>query len=200
MSRDSTGPKVEIAFGCLVALLIGVGWLGLSRMGQINASTNRLFGERWEKLYTTRLAASYFNTNNRFIMRSFLREDANNEDASSLAAQTNENTLKASAAWKQIETQPISPEERELLAKITTAELPADESLKRTWSLLVKQGKTAEVNKSLVNETLPLLNKYRDAWVSFTDYEEDQLNRARRRALRVMRSSGAFPRHWYLWR
>ncbi len=55
------------------------------------------------------------------------------------------------------------PEERELLAKITTAELPADESLKRTWSLLVKQGKTAEVNKSLVNETLPLLNKYRDA-------------------------------------
>ena len=60
MRRDSTGLKVEIAFGCLVALLIGVSWLGLSRMGQINASTNRLFDERWEKLYTTRQAASYF--------------------------------------------------------------------------------------------------------------------------------------------
>jgi two-component system cell cycle sensor histidine kinase/response regulator CckA len=178
MRRDSTGLKVEIAFGCLVALLIGVGWLGLSRMGQINASANRLFDERWEKLYIARLATSYFNTNNRIIMRSFLREDVNHEETSALAAQMNENTLKASAAWKQIEATPISGEERELLSKVTVAKVPADKSLQRTWSLLINKGKTAEVNKSMVNETLPLLNKYRDAWVSFTDYEEDQLSRA----------------------
>ena len=71
MRRDSTGLKVEIAFGCLIALLIGVGWLGLSRMGQINASTNRLFNERWEKLYSTRQAASYFNANNRIAITRF---------------------------------------------------------------------------------------------------------------------------------
>jgi PAS domain S-box-containing protein len=177
MRRDSTGLKVEIAFGCLVALLIGVGWLGLSRMGQINASANHLFDERWEKLYTARLATSYFNTNNRIIMRSFLREDVNHEETSALAAQMNDNTLKASAAWKQIEVAPISGEERVLLSKVTAAKVPADESLQRTWSLLINKGKTAEVNKSMVNETLPLLNKYRDAWVSFTDYEEDQLSR-----------------------
>jgi two-component system, cell cycle sensor histidine kinase and response regulator CckA len=178
MHRDSTGLKVEIAFGCLVALLIGVGWLGLSRMGQINASTNRIFDQRWEKLYAARLAASYFNTNNRIIMRSFLREGADREETSALAAQIIDNTLKASAAWKRIEAGPISDEERELLRILTAAKVPADESLQRTWSLLVKQGKTAEVNNSMANETIPLLNKYRDAWVAFTDYEEDQLSRA----------------------
>jgi len=42
MRWDSTGLKVEIAFGCLIALLIGVSWLGLSRMGQINAGLNEI--------------------------------------------------------------------------------------------------------------------------------------------------------------
>ena len=169
---------MEIAFGCLVALLIGVGWLGLSRMGQINASTNRLFDDRWDRLYTARLAASFFNANNRIIMSSFLKEGINHEESSALAAQMKENTLKASAAWKQIEAEPISEAERELLRKVTAAKVPADESLQRTWSLLLNQGKTAEVNKSMVNETLPLLNKYRDAWVAFAEYEEDQLSQA----------------------
>ena len=70
VSRDSTGLKVEIAFGCLVALLIGVGWLGLSRMGQINASTNRLFNERWEKLYSCPSGSLLFQfqlPNHRFV-------------------------------------------------------------------------------------------------------------------------------------
>jgi PAS domain S-box-containing protein len=176
--RDSSGLKLEIAFGCLIALLIGVGWLGLSRMGQINASTNRLFDERWERLYAARLATSYFNTNNRIIMRFFLTDGMSHEEASALAAQMKENNLQASATWKQIEVEQISDTERELLRKVLAAKLPADESLEKTSALLVNQGKTAEVNKLMVNETLPLLNKYRDAWLAVTDYEEDQLSRA----------------------
>jgi two-component system cell cycle sensor histidine kinase/response regulator CckA len=176
--RDSAGLKLEIAFGCLIALLIGVGWLGLSRMGQINASTNRLFDERWERLYAARLATSFFNSNNRIIMQFFLTEGMNREEASALAAQMKENNLQASATWKRIETAQISDAERELLRKVTAAKLPADESLERTSALLVNQGKTKEVNKLMVEETLPLLNKYRDAWLAVTDYEEAQLSRA----------------------
>jgi two-component system, cell cycle sensor histidine kinase and response regulator CckA len=176
--RDSAGLKLEIAFGCLIALLIGVGWLGLSRMGQINASTNRLFDERWERLYAARLATSYFNTNNRIIMRFFLTEGMSHEEASALAAQMKENNLQASATWKQIEVEQISDAERELLRKVIAAKLPADESLEKTSALLVNQGKTTEANKLMVNETLPLLNRYRDAWLAVTNFEEDQLSRA----------------------
>jgi PAS domain S-box-containing protein len=179
MRRDSTGRKVEIAFGCLVALLIGVGWLGLSRMGQINASTNRLFDERWEKLYATRQAASYFNSNYRIAIHIFLTGPKDKEETTLLVAQLKENTLKGSAAWKKIEAQPASELEKDLLQKVTRAEVPAHESLQRNLSLLVDQGKVSEANAMMLNQTLPLLNKYRDAWTPYLEYEEDQMNQAR---------------------
>jgi PAS domain S-box-containing protein len=179
MRRDSTGLKVEIAFGCLIALLIGVGWLGLSRMRQINASTNRLFDERWEKLYTTRQAASYFNSNYRIAIRVFLVKPSDKEETVALVAQLKENSLKGSAAWKQIEAEPATDAERELLRKVDTARVSAYESLQRSLSLLVDQGNALDANKMMVNETLPLLNKYRDSWGAYLEYEEDQMSQAR---------------------
>src|ERR1700751_2306169 len=61
MRKDATGIKVGIAFAFLVALLVGVGWLGLSRLGQLNACANRLFNERGQRRLETRQAVSYFN-------------------------------------------------------------------------------------------------------------------------------------------
>ena len=87
-----------------------------------------------------------------------------------------------------------------MLGKIKTAKAAADESLEKMMRLLVNQGKSAEAKRMMVNETLPLLNKYRDAWASFTEYEEDQLSQAGVRTRRVMPSSGGFPRRWCCWR
>jgi two-component system cell cycle sensor histidine kinase/response regulator CckA len=179
MRRDSTGLKVEIAFGCLVALLIGVGWLGLSRMGQINASANRLFDERWEKLYVTRQAASSFNSNYRIAIRVFLTKPKDKEETVALVAQLKENTLKGSAAWKKIEAQPANEAEKDLLQKANAAEVPAYESLQQCMSLLVDQGKAPEASRMMLDRTLPLLNKYRDAYTPYLEYEEDQMNHAR---------------------
>ena len=86
MSRDSTGLKLGIAFGCLVALIVGVGWLGLSRMGQINASANQLFNEHWEKLYITRRAAADFNSGYRIAIRAFLTGPKDKAKAAALVA------------------------------------------------------------------------------------------------------------------
>jgi two-component system, cell cycle sensor histidine kinase and response regulator CckA len=179
MRRDSTGLKVEIAFSCLVALLIGVGWLGLSRMGQINASANNLFNERWEKLYITRQAASYFNSGYRIAIRLFLTEPKDKQETGKLVAQLKENAEKDAAAWKEIEGQPGTNTERELLGKVDAAGVPAYESLQRATSLLVNQNKSVEAKKVMLGETLPLLNKYRDAWQGYIEYEEDQMNQAR---------------------
>ena len=179
MRRDSTGLKVEIAFGLLVGLLVGVGWLGLSRMGQINASTNRLFNDRWEKLFATRQAVSYFNSNYRLAIRLFFVEPADQQETPKLVAQLRENTDKGSAAWKQIEEGPATGTERELLNKVTAAGIPAYASLQKSLSLLVDQGKVPEAKRMVATETLPLLNKYRDSWGPYIDYEEDQMNQAR---------------------
>jgi two-component system cell cycle sensor histidine kinase/response regulator CckA len=179
MRRDSTGLKVEIAFGCLVALLIGVGWLGLSRMGQINASANSLFNERWEKLFITRKAASHFNSGYRIAIRLFLMEPKDKEETGKLLAQLQESTAKGAAAWKEIEGQPGTNTERELLGKVDAAAAPAYESLQQATNLLIDQKKSVEAKKMMLGETLPLLNKYRDAWESYIEYEEDQMNQAR---------------------
>ena len=179
MRRDSTGLKVEIAFGCLVALLIGVGWLGLSRMQQINASANRLFDERWDKLYATRPAASYFNSNYRIAIRVFLSEPKNKQETAALVAQLKENALKGSATWKKLEAEPANDLEKDLLHKVNVAAVPAYESLQRSLSLLVDQGKAQEANRMMLDQTLPLLNQYRDAWTPYLEYEEDQMNQAR---------------------
>jgi two-component system cell cycle sensor histidine kinase/response regulator CckA len=179
MRRSSTGLKVELAFGCLVALLIGVGWLGLSRMGQINASANHLFDERWEKLYVTRQAASSFNSNYRIAIRVFLTKPKDKEETAALVAQLKENTLKGSAAWKKIQVEPANEVEKGLLQKVNAAEVPASESLQQSLSLLVDQGKALEANRMMLDQTLPLLNKYRDAYTPYLEYEEDQMNRAR---------------------
>jgi len=42
--------------------------------------------------------------------------------------------------------------------------------------MLVKQETTAEVNKEMDNETLPALDKHRDAWAALVQYEENQMN------------------------
>ena len=97
MRRDSTGLKVEIAFGCLVALLIGVSWMGLSRMGQINASSNRVFDERSQKLDAVRQGSYYVNANFRTTLRFFLEAKGSPAELAAYAAQLKANTLKGSS-------------------------------------------------------------------------------------------------------
>ncbi|HXC33103.1 MAG TPA: PAS domain S-box protein [Verrucomicrobiae bacterium] len=179
MRKDATGLKVGIAFACLVALLVGVGWLGLSRMGQINASANRLFNEREQTLLETRQAVSYFNTNYRIVIRLLLLAPEENREAPALVAQLTENATKGTAAWKTIEAQPATPAEQELFSKVTSAQGAAYESLQRALALLVDEGKTAEGRKMMATETLPLLNKYRDSWGPYIEYEEDQMSQSR---------------------
>jgi PAS domain S-box-containing protein len=180
MRRDSTWLKVGVAFGSLIALLIGVGWLGLSRMGQINTTTNRLFDEHSQKLEAARQTASYFTSNYRIVIRLFLMEPRDKEEeTAALVAQLKENTLKGSAAWKQIESGPATAAEKEMIRNINTAGGPAYESLMKAVSLLVDQGKAGDARKIIVDDTLPLLNKYRDSWTPYLDYEEYQLNQAR---------------------
>src|SRR5215472_6415256 len=43
MRTDSTGVKLGVAFGFLIALLIGVSWLALTRTRQIDSGSNKAF-------------------------------------------------------------------------------------------------------------------------------------------------------------
>jgi hypothetical protein len=47
MKKNSIALKLAIAFGLLVSILLGVGWLGLSRMGRLNDEHEGIVGKRW---------------------------------------------------------------------------------------------------------------------------------------------------------
>ena len=135
MRKDSTGLKLEMAFGCLIALLVGVGWLGLSRMGQLNVSTSRLFEERAERFNSVRQASSYVNANYRATMQFFLTAQGSEEELSALAAQVRENDAKIAAYWKRIEAEPVADAEKEIFSKIKATKAPADESLQKLMNM-----------------------------------------------------------------
>jgi hypothetical protein len=136
MKKDSTGVKLGIAFGFLIALLIGVGWFGLSRMGQVNAEVSRLFNQRWEKLQLARQAVFYSNSNYRIIMKLVLLQNKVKQEADLLTVEREENRQKVFAAQKKIETMIDSEEEKELLAKIDESRGPTGKTLQKLFDLL----------------------------------------------------------------
>jgi two-component system cell cycle sensor histidine kinase/response regulator CckA len=179
MRRDSTGVKLGIAFGFLVSLLIGVGWLGLSRMGQINAEMNRLFNQRFAKLQLARQALVYSSLNYRLVMEIVLMKKVPKTSAGLLQAGRAENRKKGAEAEKQIVAMIDSDVERRLLAKVDESRIISTKSLEKLLDLLVNQGKTDDARQVMVNETAPLVDQYRDAWLAVTEYEQNQLNLAR---------------------
>jgi len=176
--KDSTTLKLEAAFGCLIALLVGVGWLGLSRMAQINDSTIRLFETRAQKLNIVRQASYYANADYRLTMRFLLTAKGSPEEGAALADQVRDNQSKGAVYWKQIQAENISGVEGELFGKISAARTPAEASLRKLVNRLAREGKTPETQDLAANETLPLLGTYRDSWVSFDNYEVDLLSGA----------------------
>ena len=67
--------KLGVAFAIPVAILTAVGWLGLSRMSQINDGINEILAHNWSKVQIVNQALSYSNSNNRITMQVFFLKD-----------------------------------------------------------------------------------------------------------------------------
>ncbi|HKO04872.1 MAG TPA: hypothetical protein VJW51_08990, partial [Candidatus Acidoferrales bacterium] len=64
MKRESIGLTLASSFAFLVCALLGMGGLGLNRMGRINADLEELVTKRWAKAQLCRAALGYSNLNN----------------------------------------------------------------------------------------------------------------------------------------
>ncbi len=182
MKNSSIGVKLGVAFGFLIALLIGVGWLGLSRMGLMNADLNRLFQQQQQKLEASRQGGSYFSSNYRTAMRVFFLQPRSREEISSFLVQMSENAKRETQALKQIESKSDSDAERGLISKIAQSQPLFDKSFQKMLSLMIDQGKPGEAGMVMAEETLPLLNRYRGYWNAMVVFEEGQLIQDRARS------------------
>ena len=177
MKKQSISLILTISFSFLFCVLLGLGWLGLSRMGHINADLQDLVTKRWAKVQFCREALGYSNLNNRITMELFLLD--NTDQVPSLLKSRAENTDKISALVRQIEELGVEPgKERELLDAIVAARKPYIASYLQALHLLIDEHKYAQARAAMLDQTLPLLIRYHDSWNRFVEFQGEQMDRA----------------------
>ncbi len=176
LTSRKLGMRLGVAFGLLVAILIGIGGLGLSRMDQSNAALQDVAGRRWAKLRLAREALMYSNRNSRITMEIFLLNDK--RLIGPLLASRTENTQKISELVMKIEGQCDSPEEKRLLAAVEDARTPYVASYLRALHVFLNEGNHEEGRAIMVRETTPALYKYHDAWTKFMQLQMEQVDKA----------------------
>jgi PAS domain S-box-containing protein len=174
MSRH-IGMKLGGALAILVAILAAVGWLGLSRMSQINEGMNQIVGQHWSKVQIVNQALSYSNLNNRITMQVFLLKDR--QEINTLLIQRAENTDRISALVRELEVRAQSDKEKELLNAVESTRAPYIESYKRHIHMLLQENKPEEAREGMVQVTFPLLLKYHAAWSEFVRFEGEEMDR-----------------------
>ena len=176
------GLRLGLAFIVLIAILAGVGQLGLRRMHEINDTLSDITGRRSDKLQLAREALALSNNNNRITMEIFLVQDP--ALTSKLLAARLDNSRKISELVSEIEARCESEKEKQELSAVTQARKPYLESYQRALHLLVDENEQDAAARVMINETLPALFKYHAAWDEFVDFQKGQLDLAAQQAQR----------------
>ena len=111
MKPLSISSKAAIAFGALVLLVFGMGWLGVTEMGETAARTHRTFAEQSARAQLAQEAMRYITLNSRLSMTSLLLKDPAQIQA--LTAQRTENSKAITGVLDRLKRLAGSPQERE---------------------------------------------------------------------------------------
>jgi signal transduction histidine kinase/CheY-like chemotaxis protein len=177
VKRRSIVLMLAISFGFLVCILLGLGWLGLSRMSRIHSDLEDLVTKRWAKVKLCRTALAYSSLNSRITVEVFLLD--NSDQIAPLLKNRAENTKIISALLSQIQAQGVAPgREHELLDAIVLARTPYIASYLQALHLLIDEHKYVKARAVMVDQTLPLLIRYHEAWNRFVEFQGEQMDEA----------------------
>jgi len=178
--NKGVGLRLSLAFAVLIALLAGIGQLGLRRMKDVDNTLTDITGRRLNNVRLAREALTLSNRNSRITMEMFLLQDR--AQIEMLSADRSENTKKITALVAEIESRCESEKEKRLLSALEMDRKPYVDSYLRALHLLVDEGKHEAAVAVMVNETLPALLKYHAAWGEFVDFQKTQLDMAAKQA------------------
>ena len=172
--------RLGVAFAILIALLAGIGQLGLRRMHEINDTLSDITGRRSAKLQLAQEALMLSNQNSRITMEVFLVQDGARIDG--LLAARSENTNQISELMAKIASRCESEEEKQLLATVHATRQVYVESYLRSLHLLVNEKQHDAAAAAMVNETLPAIRKYHTALNGITEFQRNQVDMAAKQA------------------
>lgn len=180
MKNKHIGLRLGMAFAVLIAVLMGIGQLGLRRMHEINDTLSGITGARSEELQLAREVLTLSNHNSRITMEVFVVQDR--ALTGMLLAERAENSKKISALVAKIASRCQSETEKQLLLAVEGTRKPYIDSYLRAIHLLVDEGEHDAAVAVMVNETLPALLKYHAAWDEFVEFQKIQLDVAAKQA------------------
>jgi len=175
MKTRQISVRLSLAFSLLIALLVAVGVLGLGQAARINREFEEINGGRWTKTELVRDALGYSDENNRITMEIFFLEDTAKIDP--LLVERSRNTEKITAIVEKLESLSESDRERELLDAVQQARGPYIISYLRGVHLLVAEHRYADAQVNMMQDTLPRLIAYHDAWKTFEAFQRGEIAR-----------------------
>ncbi len=175
MKHLKIGMRLGIGFSFLVAILIGVGWLGLDRMGQINGNLETVTKKRWAAVELTEEAVARVNDNARITMEIFLLKDRGEIDR--LLAQMQDNVREITNFVKKIEETLDAEKGKTLIADVKEKRVPYVDSFTRAKNLVL-QGKREEATEIVIKETVPNLARFLKAWDAFVEFQGELMKTA----------------------
>jgi diguanylate cyclase (GGDEF)-like protein len=166
---------LSAAFGLLVLLLALVGWEGLSHLSRQHAQLVDIGHTNWAKVQLASEAFRLSTLNNRITMQVFLLKDP--AEMERLLTLRVENTQRITGLFQDVQKRISADRERQLLDAVEAARKPYVASDLRALDLLLKEHKNDEAREMMVQETLPLVITYHDAWNSFLLCEAGEMDR-----------------------
>src|SRR5882724_10865985 len=177
LANDSRlGMRVGLSFGLLIALMLAVGWVGFRQLRRVDADFAKMVDQRWSKVQLSRRAQDYSNLNSRINTQMVLVEDETT--IKSLMAQRAENSDKISALLETLQDKIESLEEQQLLSAIEEKRSLYLTEYKAAMRLLTVAKNPAAARALMVNQAMPRMIEYHQAWDAYVDYQGRQMDLA----------------------
>ena len=186
MKNWSIATKLGVAFGLLVAILIGMVWLSIDRMGKMHATLERTIKDDFQKLRLTNDGARITLENGRVTMQIFLVKEGPSKQA--LLALNDQIAPKGPELQKKLEAVLATDREKDLFAKVRDARQPYVDA-RTVAKKLDAAGKHDEAIEVVDNQVMPLLNKYIQNWDTLFAYEEEKILAASKESLALFNST-----------
>src|SRR5690242_16424880 len=161
MNSNYIVARLATAFGCVVLVLLAIGWLGVEQMSRTDAALRNITNREWEQAELARQGLHHSSENTRLLMQAFLCTDTKARQA--LLDKHNENSRRLSLVIQALtQTADVQPE-RELLETIKGSSGEYLNGYGRSVRFLLA-GDVAEARQLMATKVLPQLLMSNNAW------------------------------------
>jgi PAS domain S-box-containing protein len=173
MKPHNTTFRLAAAFCLLAAVLMVVGWQGISRLRQLNAQVQNIVFQQWKEERLANEALGFSDRNSQITLLIFLMDDRN--EIKQLLAQRADNTQQITELIGAIEPLLEPGTETGLFAAVKATRTPYVQSYERALALLLTEHQPDEARKMMVDVVRPNMIAYHEAWSAFDRHQSDQI-------------------------